>query len=254
MSDSEASVGVYVASYNTAAATELCVRSMHRYAGRPFSLTVGDGGSHDDSPAMLRSLASDGWLELESAPGGRAHAEWLDHWFATCPYRYAVFSDSDVEYLEDRWLDALVTTAQRSAAALVATRIQARDWPEYVHPITGKAARLAPRPEPWLMLIDVAQARDRVTAGFAYAEEQSDQGLVAYDIGAAFFASLQSVGLEFVEMPAAYQASYRHFGGMSWQRPGDRQLAAGRRARQVVKALRIRSALRAARRWPRLPA
>jgi GT2 family glycosyltransferase len=62
-------ITVHVASWNTASATELCLRTMRRHAGHPFALVVGDGGSTDGSLAMLRDFAQRGWLELEVRAG-----------------------------------------------------------------------------------------------------------------------------------------------------------------------------------------
>jgi hypothetical protein len=42
-------VRVHVATINTAAVTELCIRTMRHTAGYPFDLVVGDGGSTDGS-------------------------------------------------------------------------------------------------------------------------------------------------------------------------------------------------------------
>ena len=109
--DDQPDVRVHIASINTARVTELCIRTMHRYAGYPFTLVVGDGGSTDGSLEMLRRLERQGWLELEVAPNGRLRTEWLDHWFAECSERLAVFSDSDVEYLRPNWLREMVDAA-----------------------------------------------------------------------------------------------------------------------------------------------
>ncbi|MGZ4735146.1 MAG: hypothetical protein ACXV8R_06035 [Acidimicrobiia bacterium] len=58
-------VVVHVASLNTAAATELCVRSMRHYAGHEFDLVVGDGGS----TAARRTGASRRCVTSSSAAG-----------------------------------------------------------------------------------------------------------------------------------------------------------------------------------------
>src|SRR5207253_510528 len=91
---------VYIASFNTAPSTELCIRSLLRYAGLPLQLTVGDSSTRDGSRAMLERFERKGLLRLEVAPQGRAHADWLDGWVITCPDRYALFVDSDMEFLQ----------------------------------------------------------------------------------------------------------------------------------------------------------
>jgi glycosyltransferase involved in cell wall biosynthesis len=248
-------VRVHFASFNTAAVTELCVRTMHRQAGLPFELVVGDCGSTDGSLELLRRFERDGWLTLEVAPGGRPHAAWLDDWFARCDRRYAVFCDSDVEFLRSGWLDRMVAAARRDDAALVATRVQARDGQPYRHPVTGAARTLAPRPEPWLMLIDVTKTRGVVQTGFGYRDEVSPagDGKIAYDTAAAFFRALQDAGLRYVEMPPDFSRFYHHYGGMTWVRASDARLPIARRLRQRAKELRIRLALARARLLARRP-
>lgn len=245
-----ANVRVHVASIDTAPVTELCIRTMRRLAGAPFELVVGDCGSTDGSLEMLERFAAAGWLELEVAPNGRRHAEWLDQWFASCPTRYAVFADSDVEFRREGWLRDMLAAAAAHDAALVATRIQAVDGVAYRHPVTGAARLLAARPEPWLVLLDVEALRGRVTAGFGYRDEPAPDvpgGKIAYDVGAAFFRDLDAQGLRWVEMPPDFARAYHHYGGLSWQRP-DRGLAFGRRMKQAVKRAAVEARLRRERR------
>jgi glycosyltransferase involved in cell wall biosynthesis len=231
-----AAVTVHVASLNTKRVTELCIRSMRHYAGRAFQLVVGDAGSTDGSLTMLRRFEARGWLDLEVAAGGRKHAEWLDRWVATSDSRYVVFSDSDVEYLEPGWLRDLVDTAEREHAALVCARMQ---YPpdRFEHPVTGAKRRLAPRPTPWLMLVDTDQVRGRVDASFAYVDVVDPDaygGKVAHDVGAAYFAALDAAGLPWAEMPEAWQSKFRHFGGLTWLKGGP-EATPKVRARQLAK-------------------
>jgi hypothetical protein len=249
MTAEQPDIRVHVASINTAAVTELCIRSMRRTAGHPFELIVGDGGSTDGSLDMLRRFERNGWLGLELAPGGRTHAEWLDKWHAECPARYAVFSDSDVEYHELGWLADMAGAAHRSNAALVATRIQARGGVPYTHPRTGARRTLAERPEPWLMMIDVTQTRGVVTSGFGYRDEPAPngEGKIGFDIAAAFFRELQACGLTYVEMPDSFARAYTHYGSMSWKRSRDRGIPLVHRARQLAKLARVKVNLARAR-------
>ncbi len=247
-------VRVHVASFQAATATELTVRTMREFAGHPFDLVVGDSGSTDGSLQMLRRLESEGWLVLEVASGGRQHAQWLDSWLESCPCRFAVFVDSDVEFLAGRWLRDMVEAAESSGAALVATRIQATEGVPYQHPVTGAERILAPRPEPWLLLVDVEQVRGVVTCGFGYRDEVDPSARVrkvAYDVGAAFFRDLRAAGLGYVEMPAAFADAYHHFGGLSWQRAGDRTIPLRRRVKQAAKRVLVRVHLMRARRRTR---
>lgn len=237
----------HLASFNTAHATELCVRSLIGRAGYPVEVTVGDCGSTDGSLPMLETFAAAGVIDLEVAPEGRAHPEWLDRWFAACDTPFAVISDSDVEYLRPGWLRDMMATARREGAALVATRIQAVGGVPYVHPVTGARRTLAARPEPWLMLIDVAQVRPVVHTSFAYRDEPGPDGTkIAYDTAAAWFRDLDAAGLRWVEMPPDFARAYRHFGSLSWQK--GRSMPLRRRIKQLTKRTWVWERLQLARR------
>jgi glycosyltransferase involved in cell wall biosynthesis len=244
-----ADVRVHFASINTAAVTELCIRTMRELAGYPFELVVGDCGSTDGSIEMLQDFERRGWLQLEIAPDGRRHPDWLDGWLETCPTRYAVFCDSDIQFRQSGWLRKMVERAEQEHAALVATRIQARGGVQYQHPVSGARRILAERPEPWLMLIDVEQTRGVVRTSFAYRDELQPDGRtkVAFDTAAAFFRDLQSSGLRYAEMPAEFSRAYHHYGSLSWQSAGDRAMPLGVRAKQAVKRARVQLNLRRAR-------
>lgn len=213
-------VVVHVASINTAAATELCVRSMREYAGRAFDLVVGDCGSTDGSLPMLRGFEARGWLRLEVAPDGRMHAEWLDRWLRSCTARFAVFVDSDIEFLEPGWLDDMVQAGLDNDAALVCAQMlgpRAR----YVHPQTGAKRTLGPRPAPWLVLLDTEMLHGRVDASFAYrdvVDAEAFGGKIGYDVGGAYFAALRDAGLGWLEMPSTFRRKFHHFSGLSWRR------------------------------------
>jgi len=244
------SVTAYIANLNTARVTELCIRSMRQFSGDSFSLVVGDCGSTDGSLRMLERFANEGWLELQIAPNGRTHADWLDRWLQQCPTRYALFSDSDVEFTGERWLTDMVDTAQRSGAALVCGRMQ-HGAETFVHPVTRAERRIAPRPTAWLFMIDTEQVRGRVDATFEYLEVEDFEafgGKVAYDTGAWFFKELCDAGLSWAEMPGWWQHKYHHFGGLTWLGPTRSGPAWRVRARQAAKLVLVEQHLLRARR------
>lgn len=243
-------VTAFVASLNTARATELCVRSMREFAGMPFDLVVGDCGSTDGSLRMLERFERSGWLDLEVATHGRRHPEWLDRWLDTCPTRYALFSDSDVEYREGDWMTDMLEQAVRTGAALVCGRMQ-HGSECFVHPVTRAERRLAPRPTAWLLLIDTEQVRGSVEANFEYVEvEDFDAfgGKIAYDTAAWYFKKMCDAGLSWAEMPTDWQRKYRHFGGLTWLGPRHAGPAWRIRARQAAKLALVSVHLRHARR------
>lgn len=245
----DTAVTVHVATLNTAHVTELCIRSMRQFAGRPFDLVVGDAGSTDGSLPMLRAWESLGWLRLEEVRGGRSHADWIDGWIATCPTRFAVFSDSDVEYREDGWLSDIVDTAVESGAALVCGRML-RPSGIYVHPVSGAIRRLAMRPSPWLLLLDLHQIRGVVDASFQtrdIKDAASGEVGISYDVGATFFAALVEAGLDWKEMPEDWRRKFRHYGGLTWLKNGALASDASVRVRQMAKLAMVEARLTRAR-------
>ncbi len=173
---------------------------------------------------MLTGFEQRRWLTLQLATNRRQHAEWLDLWLRQCQADYAVFVDSDVEFRQDDWLRDLTALAQRSGAALVGAEM-IPEFPFYVEPVGLKTVRLAARPAPWLLLLDVAQVA-QIQVGFSFRAEETDrvpEGLVAYDVGGYFFRQLQTRALRWEIMPDQYRRKYRHYGGLSWVPSGGRR-------------------------------
>jgi glycosyltransferase involved in cell wall biosynthesis len=208
---------VHIASWNTKASTELSIRTTRRLAGHPHEIVVGDGGSTDGSVGTLRELEREGWIRLEEHPGGRSHADWLDHWTATCPSEFAAFVDSDVEFLREGWLRLMVDAATASGADLVYAEALA-GAAVFTVPRSGEVVELAPRPAPWLFLVRVARARE-VEAGFAEhaVTVPGTDARRVYDVGGWFFDQASAKGLRVHVMDSDFRRSYRHFGGMSWR-------------------------------------
>jgi len=229
-------VRVHIASFNTAAATELAIRSARHYADYPFELVVGDSGSSDGSREMLEALKERGWLDLETAREPRSHYEWIDRWVQACPRRFGVFVDSDVEFLASRWLRDMVEAASGADAAFVAAEVLPED-PDYVFYLTGEPMFLAARPAPWLFLVDSEKARS-VGASFAPLAAQNDprpDAVTSYDVGALFFRRLQDAGLHWAEMPRSFLAKVHHYGGLSWK-----PLSGRKGAKQIAKIVIVR--------------
>jgi hypothetical protein len=242
-------VTVHIASFNTIACTELAVRTAVSRAGVAHHLVVGDAGSTDGSVALLEGFAADGLLDLELAPDGREHFEWLDHWTATCTTRWAVFVDSDVEFHRAGWLREILSVADSGGHALVCAELLPAHA-NTVEPVSHATVYLASRPAPWLLLIDCAQIR-QLTVSFKWFAEPSDErheGQILYDTGGKLFAALMASGCTWAAMPPSFQGAYTHFGNMSW---------AGRfggNRRQRVKARRVSRRLKRVRRLTPDPA
>lgn len=232
-------VAVYIPSFNTVQNTELCIRSLHRFADYPFSLTVGDSGSFDRSAEMLLALQRAGWLQLELSPRKRTHAEWLDEWLSRCETRWAALVDSDIEFRRNGWLSPLVAAAERNAA-LVCTEVLG-EVDEAIEPVDRRVVHLAARPAPWLLLVDVPRIRE-LGVGFSFRALETSavpEGLLAYDVGALLFRELQTRKLPWAEMPRRYRARFKHYGGMSWM-AGEQQASLRRRWQRRVIESRLR--------------
>jgi glycosyltransferase involved in cell wall biosynthesis len=234
-------VRVHVASLNTALSTELCLRSAMRFAGVPFAITVGDGGSTDGTLEMLEGLRTSARIGVELETGYSKHADWLDHWHRNCRERWAVFADSDIEFLRPGWLADLVTTARQTGLALVAAEYL--EGGRVIEPVAHRAVHAVARPAPWLLLLDVEQTRV-VDRSFRYTQVETKavpEGLLSYDIGAAFFEDFKTAGLTWQLMPSSFRRSYRHYSGMSWRRsaggPRERLLRARVRSRVLLRRL-----------------
>ncbi|MGI8711005.1 MAG: glycosyltransferase family 2 protein [Acidimicrobiales bacterium] len=209
-----ATVTVCVASFNTCAATELCVRSMRRFAGYPYALRVGDGGSTDGSVAVLEDLEQRGWLLLEHSAERRRHADWLDNWRQTCDSDLLLFVDSDIEFRRPGWLRRIVGPALLECAAIAYAEWQPAQW----YTVDGRAARVLGRPAPWLLLID-AKLVSAVRAGFTETHSETvpaSPTLIVRDVGSAFFEEAIQHDLHTLKMPSSYRRVYHHYGGLSW--------------------------------------
>jgi hypothetical protein len=222
--------------------TELAVRTAIGSAGIANRLVVGDAGSTDGSIEMLKAFRDRGLLELQLPGDGRHHSEWLDTWLASCPTRWAVFVDSDVEFHRDRWLWEMVEIAQHGFALVCAEMLPA--VPHTIEPVGDKEVYLAPRPAPWLLLVDCARLRSLESSFRFVAEPSTDrpEGVIAYDTGAKLFATLLDADVPWCQMSASFRGAYTHYGNMSWAD----KFGAGRAHR--AKLRRVRRHLRRARR------
>jgi glycosyltransferase involved in cell wall biosynthesis len=232
-------VTVFVASFNTRNALELTLRSAKRLAGCPFDFHVGDSGSTDGSRDLIARLQQDGVISVREVAQGRRHWEWLDHWRQTCPTRYAVFVDSDVQFLRPGWLAAVLETADRKAWALVGGEM-VPEQPDSLH--DGVVPfRFAARLSPWLLLVDIAEC-DPVPISFqdwSHESTRVHEGRVAYDVSGTLFHTLRLREIGCGPMPTTFQRSYRHYGGLSWQARGMGRLWLERRFRDLALVSRL---------------
>lgn len=204
---------IYVASCNTRDHTELCVRSLHRHADVPFELVVGDSDSRDGSREMLDQLASEGWLRVEHSAKLMWHAAWLDRWLAAAHGPYALFCDSDIQFLRG-CLGDMRRVAERTGAAVVSPGLQT-GGPYRDHRIL---TRSMPRPSPWLMLVDVPRLRSLNTSYAVVSEPAPEypEGQRTFDVGSLLYQRALEAGMTHAGMGLLFRRSFRHYENASW--------------------------------------
>jgi glycosyltransferase involved in cell wall biosynthesis len=232
---------IYVASHNTLAYTELCIRSLHRHADQPFDLIVGDSASTDGSRELLGQLARAGWLQLEAISAPRRHAEWLDRWLASATSEYVVWCDSDIEFLRAGILADMRHAARRNDAVIVSPGLLPAGHYEDERLFT----HLMPRPTPWLMLVHVASLRALETSYEEVTEptEAYSEGSRTFDVGALLYHRAVEAGMRHAHLGWRSRRKFRHFGGASWRAVGP----VGRTRRRPAGAV-LQTSLEAARR------
>lgn len=205
---------IYVASYNTSLHTELCIRSLHHYAGGPFTLNIGDSDSRDGSAEMLNRLAQEGWLTVESIQAPRLHREWLDHWLQNATAERVLFCDSDIEFLRSGFIAALRATR----AAIVSPELLAAG--RYVD--SKLTTHLMTRPAPWLTMIDAPSLRSLQTsfAEVTEATEEYPEGKRTFDVGGLLYHRALEAGLTYADLGRSFRRYYRHYFGASWRTVG----------------------------------
>ena len=207
-------VTICVASFNTSAATELCVRSIMRLADQSYSLRIGDSGSTDGSLAMLEGFQKRGLLTLERSVEPRTHADWLDHWRRTCSSEFILFVDSDVEFRRAGWLSRLMAIASSQHPAIAYA-----EWlPAGLFTLDGRQSPVVARPAPWLLLMDseqTAELRSSFAVSYVPATPDSSPPII-YDVGASLFYEAVGCGLRTVALPRSYKRHFHHYGGLSW--------------------------------------
>lgn len=195
----------------------MAVLSARQYAGMPFDLVVGDGGSQDGSVAVLQRLERRGMLQLQLSPVPRKHADWLDDWVKSCPTRWAAFLDSDLELLREGWLVDMLAMANQTGAPVIGAE-STRDDP------TGRTAEGEPRylvgcsSAPWIIFCDVTALRASGVS-FQPVHQADGRGPTRfYDVASWQQSELRRAGTPPVNMPPEWRSSYRHFAGLSWRR------------------------------------
>jgi GT2 family glycosyltransferase len=214
----ESPLPIYIASHNTRSYTELCVRSLHRYADQPFDLLVGDSASTDGSPELLGRLTREGWLGLQTTPAPRRHAEWLDRWLASADADYVVWCDSDIEFLRPGFLGDMRRAAERERAVIVSPGL----LPEGHYEDERLVTHLMPRPTPWLMLVHVPSLRSLQTSYEEVTEpsEAYSEGSRTFDVGGLIYHRAIEAGMRHAGMGWRFRRKFRHFAGASWRDVG----------------------------------
>ena len=227
-------VTVCIASYNTRRATEVAIRRVLAQRDVNVRLRVGDAGSTDGSLVMLHRFADRGVLDLQVAPQGRSHGEWLDDWTATSDTPFTAFVDSDLFLLRAHTLRRLVD-ALVDGDALLATCHRVPEIENYVSDLNGDRYRVATRVAPWLLAFRTKEVR-ALDASWQYrweARPDLPEGAMSWDVGADVDAALRAAGRPAHVMPADFDREWIHVGGLSWR---------GQRHRRVTVRDRMKGA------------
>jgi glycosyltransferase involved in cell wall biosynthesis len=162
-------------------------------------------------------MSRSGLLEkIELAPKGRSHSDWLDYWTSSCESDYAVFLDSDVEILNEFWLERLVLVAEAEGCALVTSEILNQSATAY-RDFTGVTRRLYPRPAPWMVLIRPDVCRTMGSWKFFILNDTTiKEGAWAYDSGSLIYQNLLAESKIVKAMDKNFIKFFRHYGGFSW--------------------------------------
>jgi glycosyltransferase involved in cell wall biosynthesis len=212
-SASDVTVGIYVASFNTCEFTRRCIQSIIAHTEEPYLLTVGDSASRDGSREMLQGYADAGALEVQVEQKARGHAWWLDKWLQECSHPYAVFLDSDVQIRRDGWLSRMLEGAD-DASIVCADFV--KEGRGVVEPVKGRTVRTAERPGVHIMLIRPADLRTFSFSPFHIEAPWVEEGAIVYDVGAALWHGVATLGVKWRLMPWWFGLWYRHYGGASW--------------------------------------
>lgn len=215
-----------IASYNTRHATEVAIRRALAQRDVAVHVQVGDSGSTDGSLVMLQRFAERGLINLQIAPQGRSHGEWLDDWTANVDRPFTAFVDSDL-FLRRRLalrhlLDAIVDND-----AILATCARVGEIPDYVSDVNGDRARVAARVAPWLLAFRTRELR-RLGASWQYrweARPDLPERAMSWDVGADVDAALAAAGRPAHVMPAAFDREWIHVGGLSWRAQRNRSMS-----------------------------
>jgi hypothetical protein len=227
-------VAVCIASYNTRNATEVAIRRVLAQRDVTVQVHVGDSGSTDGSLVMLQRFADRGLIDLQIAPQGRSHGEWLDDWTARLGTPFTAFVDSDLFLLRRRTLRHLLDAIVDNDAIL-ATCHRVGEIPDYVSDVNGDRARVATRVAPWLLAFRTRELR-RLGASWQYrweARPDLPERAMSWDVGADVDAALTAAGRPAHVMPDSFDREWIHVGGLSWR---------GQRNRSVSMRDRLKTA------------
>jgi hypothetical protein len=154
--------------------------------------------------------------EIQLQPLGRTHGEWLDYWTAHCETDYAVFMDSDIEILQSGWLEKFLKIAEVNSASVVTTEIL-NQVPSIGYFPPGVLLRSAPRPAPWMILINPKKCRNMGSWKTIQVKDASiAEGGWNFDTGAIVYRNMVEASASIFTTPNSFLSFFRHYGAMSW--------------------------------------
>ncbi len=211
------SLTIFVASWNTRDALALTLESMVRNTGLVnVRIVVGENNSSDGTREYLERWRGPIPLEVRHVPVPRRHQEWLNEIAATVETNYWVAVDSDVLFLGQDWLAAMLHRMESdSNLQLLSVRREKR---QDIRAIAGKPAMCVhSRPAAWLMMVRTA-LRDRVKPDFTGVGITTPDGSLheVWDVGGRLEREIVRAGMRVDVMPRWFRMWVHHYENLSY--------------------------------------
>jgi len=211
------SLTIFVASWNTRDALALTLESMVRNTGLVnVRIVVGENNSSDGTREYLEGWRGPIPLEVRHNPVPRRHQEWLNEIAATVETNYWVAVDSDVLFLGQDWLAAMLHRMESdSNLQLLSVRREKR---QDIRAIAGRPAMCVhSRPAAWLMMVRTA-LRDRVKPDFTGVGITTPDGSLheVWDVGGRLEREIVQAGMRVDVMPRWFRMWVHHYENLSY--------------------------------------
>jgi hypothetical protein len=205
------SVEILIPNFNSGEAVELCIESIRKYAGYPFTMTVRDDATWsvpDKSIQLfegygdlryLRTARDKGWLNLIEGKTRTMHGTSVGIMLDQCMADLAMIVDCDMQFLSSGWLADMVALQEKADAAMI---VKMEHFPDDNDCLQS-----------WFVMVDMKQY-PLVRDDWEYRErEDGKPGLRA--TGYYVWKNIRNRGLVWIPTPENIIAKYYHHGHIS---------------------------------------